>query len=63
MQLVFEREDTPDVKLKKLEPLLSQVCAETLADVPLHATLLSSPTDGFLGITYALLRPGRVHSI
>jgi predicted ATPase len=46
----FEREDTPDVKLRKLEALLSQAGAATLADVPLLAALLSIPTDEFCSL-------------
>jgi class 3 adenylate cyclase/predicted ATPase/DNA-binding response OmpR family regulator len=41
----FEREDTPDVKLRKLEAVLSQAGAATLADTRLYAALLSIPTD------------------
>src|SRR5215472_3375576 len=43
----FEREDTPDVKLKKLEAMLCSAGAATRADIPLYASLLSIPTDGF----------------
>jgi class 3 adenylate cyclase/DNA-binding response OmpR family regulator/predicted ATPase len=43
----FEREDTPDVKLKKLEAMLSRAGSATRADIPLYASLLSIPTDGF----------------
>ena len=43
----FEREDSPDVKLKKLETVLSQAGAATLVDTPFFAALLSIPTDGF----------------
>src|SRR5215831_13215875 len=43
----FEREDTPDLKLGKLEAVLSQVGAATLADTRLYAALLSIPTDKF----------------
>src|SRR5262245_2919513 len=43
----FERVDTPDVKLKKLEAMLSRAGAATRADIPLYASLLSIPTDGF----------------
>src|SRR5215475_9258471 len=43
----FEREDSPDVKLKKLEAMLSRAGGATRADVPLYASLLSIPTDGF----------------
>jgi predicted ATPase len=42
----FEREDTPDEKLRKLEAVLSQAGAATVADAPLFAALLSIPTDG-----------------
>ncbi len=41
----FEREDTPDVKLRKLEAVVSQAGAATLADTGLYAALLSIPTD------------------
>ena len=40
----FERDDTADVKLEKLETLLSQAGQTTLADAPLYAALLSIPT-------------------
>jgi class 3 adenylate cyclase/DNA-binding response OmpR family regulator/predicted ATPase len=43
----FEREDTPDLKLRKLEAMLSQAGAATLADTRLYASLLSIPTDKF----------------
>jgi predicted ATPase len=43
----FEREDTPDLKLRKLEALLSQAGAATPADTRLYAALLSIPTDKF----------------
>src|SRR5262245_44886721 len=43
----FEREDSPDVKLKKLEAMLSRAGGATRADVPLYASLLSIPSDGF----------------
>ena len=44
----FEREDTPDVKLRKLEAVLSQAGAATLAaDIRFYAALLSIPTDDF----------------
>jgi len=43
----FEREDTPDLKLRKLEAVLSQAGAATLADTRLYAALLSIPTDKF----------------
>ena len=41
------REDTRDVKLGKLETVLSQAGAATLADTPIFAALLSIPIDGF----------------
>src|SRR5262245_16657098 len=41
----FEREDTPDLKLRKLEAVLSQAGAATPADTGLYAALLSIPTD------------------
>ena len=41
----FEREDSPEVKLKKLETVLSQAGANTLVDTSSFATLLSIPTD------------------
>ena len=47
MQLGFEREDAPEVKLRKLEAVLSRAGAATGADIPLYASLLSIPTDGF----------------
>jgi class 3 adenylate cyclase/DNA-binding response OmpR family regulator/predicted ATPase len=43
----FEREDTPKIKIKKLETVLSQAGLGTLADIPFFASLLSIPTDGF----------------
>jgi class 3 adenylate cyclase/DNA-binding response OmpR family regulator/predicted ATPase len=43
----FEREDTPEIKIKKLETVLSQTGPGTLADIPFFASLLSIPTDGF----------------
>jgi predicted ATPase/DNA-binding response OmpR family regulator/class 3 adenylate cyclase len=43
----FKREDTRDVKLRKLETVLSQAGAATVADMPFFATLLSIPIDGF----------------
>src|SRR5262249_3176642 len=43
----FEREDTPDVKLKKLEAMLCRAGAATRADIALYASLLSIPADGF----------------
>ena len=42
----FERDDTPDIKLTKLEALLSLPGQTTLADAPLFAALLSIPTEG-----------------
>jgi class 3 adenylate cyclase/DNA-binding response OmpR family regulator len=42
----FERDDSPELKLKKLETVLSQAGAATLVDTPLFATLLSIPTEG-----------------
>jgi class 3 adenylate cyclase/predicted ATPase len=42
----FERDDSADVKLKKLEALLSLAGQATLADAPLFAALLSIPTGG-----------------
>jgi DNA-binding response OmpR family regulator/class 3 adenylate cyclase len=42
----FERGDTPEVKIKKLETVLSQAGAATLSDIPFFAGLLSIPTDG-----------------
>ena len=42
----FERDDTPDIKLNKLESLLSLAGQMTLADAPLFAALLSIPTEG-----------------
>jgi class 3 adenylate cyclase/adenylate kinase family enzyme len=42
----FEREDSPEVKLKKLETVLSQAGAAALVDTPLFAALLSIPADG-----------------
>jgi class 3 adenylate cyclase/predicted ATPase len=42
----FEREDTPGVKLRKLEAMLSRAGAATRADIPLYASLLSIPTNG-----------------
>src|SRR5262245_46195999 len=43
----FEQEDTPGLKLRKLEAVLSQAGAATPADTRLHAALLSIPTDKF----------------
>jgi class 3 adenylate cyclase/predicted ATPase len=40
------RLDSPEVKLKKLEALLSRIGSEVLADAPLYAALLSIPTEG-----------------
>jgi class 3 adenylate cyclase/predicted ATPase len=42
----FQRLDPPEVKLEKLEALLSQIGSEIVADAPLYAALLSIPTDG-----------------
>jgi predicted ATPase/class 3 adenylate cyclase len=41
----FKREDPQNVKLRKLETVLSQAGAATLADIPLFAALLSISTD------------------
>jgi class 3 adenylate cyclase/DNA-binding response OmpR family regulator/predicted ATPase len=43
----FEREDTPEIKIKKLETVLSQAGPGALADIPFCASLLSISTDGF----------------
>jgi class 3 adenylate cyclase/DNA-binding response OmpR family regulator/predicted ATPase len=43
----FEREDTPDLKLRKLGAVLSQAGAATTADARLYAALLSIPADKF----------------
>jgi class 3 adenylate cyclase/predicted ATPase len=40
------RLDPPEVKLEKLEALLSRIGSEILADAPLYAALLSIPADG-----------------
>lgn len=42
----FERDDTNEIKLKKLEALLSLAGQMTVADAPLFAGLLSIPTAG-----------------
>jgi class 3 adenylate cyclase/predicted ATPase len=42
----FQPLDSPEVKLEKLEALLSQIGPEILADAPLYAALLSIPTVG-----------------
>src|SRR6266508_4001850 len=42
----FQPLDPPEVKLEKLEALLSQIGSEIVADAPLYAALLSIPTDG-----------------
>src|SRR5262249_19002491 len=42
----FQPLDPPEVKLEKLEALLSKVGSEILLDAPLYAALLSIPTDG-----------------
>jgi DNA-binding response OmpR family regulator/class 3 adenylate cyclase/predicted ATPase len=41
----FQREDTPDVKLEKLDALLSRAGAVSSADTALFAALLSIPTS------------------
>ena len=43
----FEQEDAPEVKIKKLEIMLSQAGTATVADIPFFAGLLSIPTKGF----------------
>ena len=40
----FDREDSPQVKLEKLETLLSRAGQATLADAPLYAALMSIPS-------------------
>ena len=42
----FERTDTPEIKLDKLEALLSKAGQTTLSDAGLYAALLSIPTSG-----------------
>jgi class 3 adenylate cyclase/predicted ATPase len=42
----FAQHDKPDLRLKKLERLLSEAGTATLEDTPLFAHLLSLPTDG-----------------
>jgi class 3 adenylate cyclase len=42
----LERLEPPEVKLEKLEALLSRIGPEILADAPLYAALLSIPADG-----------------
>jgi class 3 adenylate cyclase/predicted ATPase len=42
----FQPLDPAEVKLEKLEALLSQIDSEMVADAPLYAALLSIPTDG-----------------
>src|SRR6266576_2354434 len=42
----LRRLDPPEVKLEKLEALLSQIGSEIVADAPLYAALLSIPTQG-----------------
>ena len=42
----FKRLDPPEVKLVKLEALLSKAGQEIVADAPLYAALLSIPTNG-----------------
>ena len=46
----FEREDPPDVKLRKLTAVLSQAGAATLADIPFYAALLSIPANGLYSL-------------
>jgi predicted ATPase/class 3 adenylate cyclase len=41
----FEREDSADTRLDKLEAVLSQAGDASLADAPLYAALLSIPSD------------------
>jgi class 3 adenylate cyclase/DNA-binding response OmpR family regulator len=53
----FEREDSPDIKLKKLETVLSQAGANTLTDTPLFAALLSISTAGYYSLP--ILKPER----
>ena len=43
----FGREDRPEVKLKKLEAVVSPAGANALVDMRFFAALLSIPTDGF----------------
>jgi class 3 adenylate cyclase/predicted ATPase/DNA-binding response OmpR family regulator len=43
----FEQEDTADLKLRKLETVLSQAGAATPAETRLYAALLSIPADKF----------------
>jgi predicted ATPase len=43
----FEQEDTPEIKIKKLEIMLSQAGRATVADIPFFASLLSIPMKGF----------------
>jgi predicted ATPase len=57
----FERGDTPDVKLAKLQEMLSKAGAATLADTPFYASLLSIPTNGFCSL--ADLTPQRQREI
>src|SRR5262249_8883237 len=45
-QAQLQRLDRPEVKLEKLEALLSQIGSEIVADAPLYAALLSIPTHG-----------------
>jgi class 3 adenylate cyclase/DNA-binding response OmpR family regulator len=42
----LEREDSPEVKLRKLENVVSQAGADALADTAFFAALLSIPTGG-----------------
>ena len=46
----FEREDLPDVQLRKLTAVLSQAGAATLADIPFYAALLSIPANGLYSL-------------
>jgi DNA-binding response OmpR family regulator/class 3 adenylate cyclase len=46
----LKREDRLDVKLKKLEALLSQAGENVVADMPLFSGLLSIPTDRFYSL-------------
>jgi class 3 adenylate cyclase len=43
----FAQGDTPEVKLRKLEAVLSQAGTATLADTQFYAALLTIPTDRF----------------
>lgn len=46
----FEREDTSDQKLRKLEAELAKARVATLGNIPLFTTLLSIPTGGFFAL-------------